>query len=290
MVCLSLASMTARCGYLETTSFLGHCSRLILIYVLFVHGAAFTSEMQFEATDSACGSLLLKSKSIMISIPPLLLTYDQRILWKDNIVTLGSGRRQRPLLWRLLIALVDRPNQATSPDELIADLWPIDPGESPPDTNLQGVLIKMLEVLDRSFRRVDPEFKSLRLWRGGDAAWDTGDRTNGKKLHSAEVFEGLREIYWKGQLVDLTTREFGVALALLKQKNGGPVSLEKLFTQVRARRMLDPVSSANMLSSVQKVISQTRMKFRKVDAEFDRIKVVNGHAYRWADQERNGYP
>ncbi len=79
------------------------------------------------------------------------------------------------------------------------------------------------------------------------------------------------QVYWKGELIDLTVTEFWMVQSLARYPG-----------QVKTREQL--MNDANVYvddSTITSHIKRIRKKFQKIDQNFNQIDTVHGMGYRW---------
>ncbi len=99
----------------------------------------------------------------------------------------------------------------------------------------------------------------------------SGNNTSSINQGDLQILIDNLQVFWQGQLIDLTVTEFWMVQSLAKYPG-----------QVKTRDQL--MSDANVFvddSTITSHIKRIRKKFQKTDSEFNQIDTVHGMGYRW---------
>lgn len=127
------------------------------------------------------------------------------------------------------------------------------------------ILIHRLNLILGRWRNQDRNTLSLRVARHG--------LPSGLRL-----LPRLNRADWRGQHVQLTPAEFRV-VQLLARRTGGDVTYGEIAAAMGGR----PARAATNINSpaIRTLVKSIRHKFRRIDAEFDRIETYSGVGYGW---------
>ncbi|MEZ5470435.1 MAG: response regulator [Marinicella sp.] len=102
-------------------------------------------------------------------------------------------------------------------------------------------------------------------------ATESTQRTKQIDQGELQIMVDNLQVYWQGELIDLTVTEFWMVQSLARYPG-----------QVKTRDQL--MNDANVYvddSTITSHIKRIRKKFQKTDPEFEQIDTVHGMGYRW---------
>ena len=95
-----------------------------------------------------------------------------------------------------------------------------------------------------------------------------------------ELDLGRKRVTWHSRAIDLTAAEFRILQHLIARP-GMDVSFRELYDLVRGKDFRAGTGEDGYRANVRSFVKRIRMKFRAVDADFDRIQSYARFGYRW---------
>lgn len=235
---------------------------------------------------TVCESKLGPVADTMVSLGDLRITFDQHVFWKGQEVFLLNGQyvqlepKHNDYFYRVLLALIDHPNEPQSFDELYDDAW-VD--KSSDHDGVEQSVRHAVIWIRRAFHMVDPDFDQIRTIRHDGYYWQAGESHPDLQTPDLTVISALRKVFWKGQEVKLTKSQFGMFWLML-QLQDDRVSYDKLFRAYSGSVLLLK-SQTEMVRILAVGVDNIRKAFKAVDPGFNRIESVRKIGYGWRSSE-----
>jgi len=122
--------------------------------------------------------------------------------------------------------------------------------------------------------------RRIELTLEGQASQRAPQHESNVKVGPLEILVGERQIYWKGDELQLTVSEFQI-IHLLATHPGEYLDYRQIYDVVHGEGFAAGEGETGFRTNVRAFVKRIRQKFKAADSSFDQIANFPGFGYRW---------